>query len=161
MTLGMNKTRSAGYIAIDGNHLVPQEMVQVVEAIRAYDPNIHVQWIPARARRHGQAAFKITHEEPGKPPYIIMHVQNDEDMTPKVLQQIIAGDARWGNNALKEVEAAEATAHLMAEQKWQDYLEEQADIVKSIINSPLNKYTVNKDLVIQDGVPFNAKKLKD
>lgn len=161
MSLGLNNTRSNGYVFVDGTNLVSVEIQNTIQALHDYDQHIHVQWIPPGARSQGQAAFKITHEEPGKPPYVIMHVKEDEDMNPTLLKKIIAGDARWGNDAMKDVRAAEIAADLMKKQAWDDHLAEQEDLVKSIINSRLNTYRVNKDLVIKEGIPFNALRIKD
>jgi hypothetical protein len=76
-----------------------------------------------------------------------------------VLKDLIAGDQRNGKIKYSEIEAAEEAAKRVAFQKWQDQRDEAIDIMHHVFNSRKNTYVVNKDLVIKDGIPFNAKGL--
>lgn len=147
-------------IDIRDGRLVSQKIAQVVDAIRDYSPEIDVKWIPPENRTADQAAFQIWHSPPGQPPYCFMHVKTEEEMTTKVLMDIIAGDQRNGSVQYSEVEAAEEAAKRVAFQKWADERDEAIDVMYHILKSPLNTYKVNDDLIIKEGIPGNAARLK-
>lgn len=146
---------------IRDGRLVSQKIAQVVDAIREYSPEIDVQWIPPEVRKPDQAAFRIVHNPPGGEPYVFMHVKTEDEFDTRVLMRIIHGDQRNGQLQYSEVEAAEMAAKRVAFQKWQDERDETIDVMYHVLKSPLNTYKVNDDLIIKDGVPFNAAKLKD
>lgn len=143
-------------IVLDGQ-FVSQRVAQVVEAIRDYSPEIEVQWIPPAARGPEQDAFRVMHYPPGGEPYVIFHVKDESEFDARVLKRIIAGDQRNGKVTLSEVEAAEEAARLIARQRVLDEQEEAIDKMYHILRSPLNTYKVDKDTIIKDGIPFNAK----
>lgn len=144
-------------IEVRDGHIFPQKVVQVVEAIRDYSPELDVEWIPTELRTPGQAAFRITHTPPGAKPYTVMHVATEDEFDTRVLMRLIAGDQRNGTLQLSEIEAAEEAAKRVAFQKWQDERDETIDKIRHILRSPKNTYVVDENLVIKDGIPFNAK----
>lgn len=146
---------------IRGGHLFSQKIAQVVDAIREYSPELDVKWIPPGERTEGQAAFQIWHTPVGQPPYCFMHVKTEEEFDTRVLMRIIHGDQRNGEITMSEVEAAEMAAKRVAFQKWQDERDEAIDVMYHILKTPLNTYKVNDDLIIKEGIPGNAAKLKD
>lgn len=144
-------------VHVDGG-FVSVRVQQVVEAIRDYSPELNVEWIPPTARKPGQAAFRIMHYPPGGEPYVIFHVKTEEEFDTRVLKKIIANDARVGGKPkYSDIEAAEKAAELVAKQRAHDELMEKIDVMYHVFKSPLNTYKVNKDLIIKDGIPFNAK----
>lgn len=147
---------------IDGQ-FVSQKVRQVVDAIREYSPEISVAWIPPNAREEGQAAYRLIHSPMGREPYIMMTVRRDEDMTPEVLKRIIASDQRNGTVSLSEYEAWEEAQRRVAKQAQLDAMEEANDIAYHVFRTHKNTYKVNDDLIIKDGIPFNAapKRRKD
>lgn len=145
-----------GYEIRDGQ-FVSQRVAQVVEAIRQYSPELEVQYIPEGQRLKGDAAFRIMHFPPGRPPYVIFHVQTEDEFDARVLKKIIMGDQRVNSMEYSDIEAAEKAAKLVAEQRYRDQQEEMIDKMYHVLRSPLNTYKVDKDLIIKDGIPFNAK----
>lgn len=148
-------------VEIRDGRLVSQRIAQVVDAIREYNPELDVKWVPPEARREDQAAFQIWHNPPGQEPYCFMHVKNEDEFTTAVLMRIIAGDQRNQKLEYSEIEAAEEAAKRVAYQRWADIRDEKIDLMYHILKSPLNTYKVSKDLVIKDGIPMNAARLKD
>src|SRR5690349_11077360 len=150
-----------GHLMIDGR-LVSARIERIVLAIKDYEPELEVTWIPPQKRSEGEAAFAIIHNAPGNAPYILFYIQTEEEFDERVLYRIIANDQRNGEHTYSELEAAEMTQKLVQEQEWLDRMEEANDIAAHILRTPLNTYKVNDNFIVKDGIPFNAAKfLKD
>jgi hypothetical protein len=135
---------------VDGS-LVSARISRVVEAIRDYDPNIEVQWIPRDARREGDAAFRLIHNAPGKRPYVMFFVQTEEEFDDRVLKRIYANDqAQGGGTTMSEYEAALKAKQELERRRKADSIAEANDIAWHVFKSKLNTYKVNKDLVIKE-----------
>lgn len=147
-------------ILVDGQ-FVSERVHQVIQSIQNYCSELEVQWIPPAARKADEAAFRILHFPPGGEPYVVMHVQSEEEFDARVLKRIIAGDQRNGELKYSEVEAAEKAAKMLAAQRMADQRDEAIDMMYHAFRTPLNTYRFSKDLVIKDGIPFNAAKRKD
>lgn len=150
---------SNAYVMQDG-YLVSGKVSQVVEALRAYDPDLDVEWVPPAARRPGQAAFAVVYKGYGTP-YILFYVQTEEEFDERVLHRVIVNDQRNGEHTWNDFTAAEETRKLIQQQEWLDAMEQANDIAAHILKSPKNSYRVNKDLLIKAGIPGNAAHLKD
>lgn len=149
------------HIPIDGT-FVPERVVRIIEAINDYsDGQLEVRWIPPRGRKPNQAAFTIwCHPTDGQPEYCVKAIKDEDEFDERVLKAIIAGDQRNGAVKLSDFEAWEAAQALIKKQERLDALEAVQDMVKHIIATNKNTYVVDKDLVIKEGIPFNAKRLK-
>ena len=154
--LGIN---NAGYEFREG-HLVSQEVARVVEAIKEYEPEIDVEWLPQSARTDGQAAFRIVHRPVGQPEFVLFHVKDESQFDMRVLQRIIANDQRNGKHTLSDFEAWEEAQRLVEHQKFLDEMEQRADIAKHLLNTHLNTYKVDDNLIVKEGIPFNVAKRK-
>lgn len=154
----------AELIAVDGQ-FVNAEVERVVLAIKEYEPLIDVEWLPMGARINANGdplpAFKLIYRDPNGPDFTLFHVKDESEFNIRVLHRIIANDQRNGAVQFSELEAFEKAQQLIKDQEFQDWLEEQQDIVEHIAKSHLNTYKVNDSLTIKEGIPFNANKLKD
>ena len=149
------------HVMIDGQ-FVSAKAEQVVLAIKEYEPEIEVKWIPPGNRGENEPAYAIIHNAPGNQPYVMFYVQTDEEFDGRVLQRIIYNDQRrTGAQQYTELEAWEMAQKEIQNQEMLDLIEEQSDIAAHVLKSNLNTYRVNKNLVIKDNVPFNALRLKD
>ncbi len=148
-----------GHLMIDGQ-LVSAKAERVVLAIKDYCDEIEVKWIPTGQRKPNEPAYAIVHDAPGNAPYVMFYVQNDEDFDERVLHRIIANDQRNGKALLSELEAWETAQKLVHKQVELDRMEEANDIAAHILKTKLNTYKVNENLIIKDGIPFNAAKFK-
>lgn len=143
-----------------GDQFVSAKIERIVRSIKEYDHDLDVQWCPPGAREQGVAAFKIIYQPAGQKPYTLFHVKDEEEFDERVLLKIIANDQRVnGGVKMSDLDAFEAAQALLRQQDYEDKMAEQHDIVAHVIKSPLHKYVVNKDLVIKEGIPFNAKGL--
>src|SRR5688572_13362982 len=111
------------YLLVDG-HFCSERVSQVIHAIQERFPEITVQWCPPSERKADQAAFRIMHFPPGQEPYIIRHVKTEEEMTSKILMELILGDQRNGQVKYSDIEAAEQAAEAVARQRWEDERDE-------------------------------------
>jgi hypothetical protein len=147
---------------VDGQ-FVSAKVERIVLAIKEYEPELEVKWIPPSARRaETEPAFAIIHNAPGNKPYVMFYVQKEEDFDERVLQRIIYNDQRaTGTQQYSELEALEAAAAMVVKQEWLDEMEEAADIAAHVLRSPLNTYKVNDKLIIKEGIPFNVANPRD
>ncbi len=145
-----------GHVMVDGQ-LVSADIERVVLAIKDYEPELEVKWIPPQQRTPEEPAFAIIHNAPGNKPYVLFYVQTEEEFDMRVLQRIIYNDQRkTGTQQYSELEAIEAAQKLLQKQEWLDRMEEANDIAAHILKTPLNTYKVNDNLIIKEGIPFNA-----
>lgn len=141
---------------VDGR-LISVKIQRVVDAIRDYEPELDVKWIPPEARTNRQLdpAFCVVHNPVGRPSYIMFYVR-EEDFDERVLYRIIYNDQRNGKQNYDEFSAWEETQKRLQHQEYLDKLEEAQDIMEHALKTKLNTYRINPDLVIQDGIPFNV-----
>lgn len=145
-----------GHLMIDGQ-LISARIERVVLAIKDYEPELEVKWIPPQNRSEGEAAFAIIHNAPGNKPYILFYVPTEDEFDERVLARIIYNDQRaTGQQQYSELVAAEKAREAVIKQEQLDRMEEAADIAAHILKSPLNTYRINPNFVVKDGIPFNA-----
>lgn len=137
------------HVLIDGQ-FVSAKIERLVQAIKDYEPELEVKWVPPAQRTEGMAAYAIEHHAPGNAPYVLMYVQNDEEFDERVLMRIIQNDQRNGQARLSDLEAWEATLKSIERQKFLDSMEEANDIAHHVFRTHLNTYRVNKDLIIKE-----------
>lgn len=138
--------------------LVSQKVAQVIDAIREYSNNeLNVEWLPPEVRTAEQAAFRVVHNPPFGASYTVMVVKTEEEFDTRVLMRLIAGDQRNGTVTLSEIEAAEKAAEYVARRRAEDERAEEIDKMYHILKTKKNTYKVDDNLIIKDGIPFNAK----
>lgn len=138
------------------DHMIPQNVMQVVQAIREYSPELDVEWVPPAQRKPGVAGFKITHQPLGGEKYAIFHVKDESEFDSSILMRIIAGDQRNGEQTYSMLEAAEEAAKRVAHQKWMDELEEKSEMAHALMKTEKSVYKFNNDLIFKEGVPGNV-----
>lgn len=143
----MDLTQS--HVFVDG-HLVSAKAQRVVQAIKDYEPELEVKWVPPAARTEGQAAYAIWHNPMGHPSYVLFYVQKDEDFDERVLAKIIANDQRNGKQNYSDFEAWEQTNKLLEKQEYLDKMEEAKDIARFVAKTHLNTIKINDNLTIRD-----------
>lgn len=151
----MGITLENAHLMLDGQ-VVSAQVSRVVEAIKDYEPDLEVKWIPPHARKEGDAAFAIIYAPPGHDPYVLFYVPKEEDFDERVLRKIILNDQRNGESSWSEYSAWEESQRLLKRQEYLDQVEQANDIAAHILRSPLNTYKVNDSLIIKDGIPMNA-----
>jgi hypothetical protein len=156
-----NITRFNGYTIAEGQ-LISDRVQRIVMAIKEYEPEIEVQWIPDRqAKEEGTPQFKVVHHQADGFDFTLFHVKSEEEFDETVLLRIIENDQRNGQVSLSAYEAWEQTKKLMERQIYLDHMEQAQDMAAHILATHKNTYKVNNDLTIKEGIPFNANKLND
>lgn len=144
------------HVVVEDSSFVPEKIVQVIQAIRDYNHELDVEWIPPRARKPGEAAFRIIHKPLGKEPYTIFHVKTEDEFDTRVLMRIIHGDASVnGRPRYSELEAAEEAAKRVAHQTWLDELEEKSEMAHALMKSNKTVYKFSDDLIFHEDKPGN------
>lgn len=138
------------------DHLIPQRVMQVVQAIREYSIELDVEWVPPINRQPGDAAYKIIHRPIGGEAYTIFHVKTDDEFDTRILMRLIAGDQRNGKQHYSQLEAAEEAAKRVAHQRWMDEVEEKNEMAYALLNSKKSVYKFNDDLIFREGTPGNV-----
>ena len=141
-------------IFIDGQ-FVSERISQVVQAIREYNIELDVEYVPLSERRPDQAAFRVMHRPDGGEPYVIFHVKDESEFDARVLKRIMVGDQSRGQVMYSELEAAEEAAKRVAHQRFMDEMEEANEIAHAVLNSNKSTYKVNDRLTIKDYLPGN------
>lgn len=137
------------HIFVDGQ-LVSAKIERLVRAIKDYEPQLKVKWIPPSERSEGQAAFAIIHDAPGNAPYVLFYVQTEEEFDERVLLKIIANDQRNGKRQMTDLEAWDEAQQRIQKQEFLDKMEEANDIAAHVFRSHLNTYKVNDQLTIRE-----------
>jgi hypothetical protein len=144
------------HVAVDGSNIVSEKIVQVIQAIRDYNHELDVEWIPKAARQPGDAAFRIIHKPLGKEPYVIFHVKTEEEFDTRVLKRIIWNDASVnGMPRYNEIEAAEEAAKRVAHQIWLDELQEKSEMAHALMKTKKTVYKFSDDLIFHEDKPGN------
>ena len=143
----MDLTQS--HVFVDGQ-LVSAKVQRIVQAIKDYEPELEVKWVPPAARTEGQAAYAICHNPVGRPSYVLFYVKNDEDFDERVLAKIIANDQRNGQQTYTDFEAWEQSKKLLEKQAFLDKMEEAKDIAAFVAKTHLNTIRIDKNLTIRD-----------
>ena len=100
MTLDLGNSQ----VFIEGR-LVSNKVANIVAALKDYEPALNVDFVPESAREEGQAAYRITYNQPGQPPYVLFHVQTEAEFDERVIARVIQSDQRHGEAKLSDLEA--------------------------------------------------------
>jgi len=113
---------------------------RLAEIIKDYDPDLEIMWIPPenRGERDQNKEFAVVCRPPGRQPYVVMRVAENQ-MDESVLAALIIRDNNHGN-VLDRLEACEFADQVMqAKEDHENYLERQ-DFMRSVLKSPLHTY---------------------
>ncbi len=138
---------------VDGQ-FVNSKVAAITASIKEYEPELDVEYRPPAARQRGEAAYRIVHRPVNSAPYVLFHVQEEEDFDERVLFRIIYNDQRNGKQEYDEVRAWEKAQELQQKRKFEDAIAEANDLARHIMRSPLNTYKVNDNLIVKSGQGF-------
>ena len=129
-------------VAHDDGRFISAKVSRIVELIRGYDPRLDVMWIPPDKRQLNDPAFVITERSSDGKIHEIFHVQSEEFMDERVLEQVYMADTakhdvngriEAHNKAIRDAQALQA----------RDNNEARLDLAKSLLQSPLHTYKHN------------------
>jgi len=135
---------------LEDGHIVSQRVVRLIELIHdTYNGRVEVRWIPPNQKGKDQYQFCILEVLPDGQEFIIMWVKNEQEFTGEVLEKLFLAD-NTKTNVLTEMDARNEAIKAVRRKVYEEQMAEAHDIAKHILVSPLNKYTVSKDIVIRD-----------
>lgn len=124
-------------------HWISEAHSRIAEMINDYDPTMELVWIPPEDRHNsGNAApYAVRHNPPGKMPYIMFFI-NEDELDHRVIGRIYAGDiAKTDVGAM--IEANElAYTNLENRRKMEKALERQ-DFIKTVVGSHKHDFKHN------------------
>jgi hypothetical protein len=123
----------------DGS-LVENDVLNIVEKIKNYDPNLRVKYVdPARAQ-FGDAPYRVTEMCPDGLERLVMEVW---ELDEKVFERIIAAD-NSRNNVLLSVDNANLLAAKIQERRYEEIKLEDQDILTHYLKSPKGRYSFRR-----------------
>ncbi len=150
----MDLSQSA--ILTESGHFVGEKWVRLNEILQDYDPYLELHWIPTDKRsKDNQAPYRIVHNHPNKPAYVITHA-NETDDPVKIFASIIAGD-NWKNNVLARLDAENAAKEIFEKKKQLEELEESHDLAHFLMVRGPN-YTTIRDPKTGDRIKLDSQR---
>lgn len=134
-------------VPLSDGHWVNERVAHIVEEIRAYHPHLDVMWNPNAGP--DEPEFLVVENIPDGRQEIVIAVNSQAEFTGEILARIIAGDTSR-RDVLSEMDAKNEAVMRLQRKMAEESFAEVKDIAKHVLQSPLNSYRVNKDLVIKD-----------
>lgn len=140
---------------LGGGVLVEQDVLNVVEKLRAYDPNIVVTMLdPARADSLSDTPYMIMEECPDGLRRPIMGVWALDD---SVVERVIACD-RHRFDVLRQLDANNMAARLQEQRRYDEEVSALSDMVQGVLKSPKDTYTAKNPVTGEDHTFTSIKK---
>ncbi len=125
-------------VEVAQGQFVEQDVLNIVEKIREYDPNLCVQYLdPDVYSSLTDAPYRIMELCPDGNLRLVFSVwQLDE----RVLEKLYASDT-FRHNILAELDKSNAKVKEAEQRRYREEMEEGMDIAKHVLKSPKNSYT--------------------
>lgn len=120
--------------------LVEHDVLNVVEKIRNYDPNLRVKYVDPMRAEFGDAPYRITELCPDGMERLVMEVWELDD---RVVERIVAAD-NSRNNVLVSLDDTNLIASKIQERRYEEIRLEDQDLIHSYLKSPKGKYSFNR-----------------
>jgi hypothetical protein len=123
----------------DGSY-VESDVLNVVEKIRAYDPNLNVKYCDPALAEFGDAPYKVVELCPDGVERIVFYVW---ELNETVLERIFAADnAR--NNVLVGLDNNNLLAKQIERRRYEEIKLEDQDIISHYLKSPKGRYSFRR-----------------
>lgn len=126
----------------DDGSFVSAKVSRVVEAIRDYDRNLDVRWMPPAQRGPGDNAFMIIHTDPNGREQVVMYVRTEEEMDERVPGRIYAAD-KQGADVTNAIEAQNRAVRELKQRRFQESMAEANDLARAMLRSGKHEYNHN------------------
>ena len=129
-------------IATPEGYFVSREHQRIAEIIQDYDRDLHLVFIPPRDRNHddpNEKPFAVAHMPEGREVYIVFFSDTCDE---RILERLWRNDTNR-TNPLSDLEAQEAAKEAIKYKEQMDQMEQDADVARSLIRSPLHSYKIN------------------
>lgn len=145
-------------VRLDDGQFVERDVLNIIEKIYHYDPNLKVQYLEEAASL-GDAPYRIIERcRDGQWRTVFYVWQLDE----RVLERLYAADTQR-HNVLGRMDAHNASLRKDQERRYEDKRLEQVDIAKHVLASPKGRYSFTYDgkWVEIDDDPLRQAKVRD
>jgi hypothetical protein len=137
-----------GHVKLEDGSIVEHDVLNIVQKIMEYDPNLKVQYLESAAKA-GDAPWRIIERcKDGEWRVIFYEWKMDE----RVLDRIRLADCH-AVDVLSNMDSNNASLRRLEGRRFQENLEIAHDITTHILNSPKGRYTFkdgNKKVTIDD-----------
>lgn len=125
-------------VEMSNGSLVEQDVLNIVEKIRDYDPNLRVKYCLPGSEEFGDAPYKITEIcRDGEERKVMSIWKLDET----VLERLYAADnAR--NNVLVDIENNNLLAQKVELRRYREEMDEAKDMLEHYLKSPKGRYSM-------------------
>lgn len=134
-------------VAMDDGHFISEKVAYISEIVHDFNPNLQLVWIPPENRGEGDTTppFAIMDTSPGREPYIVFTIQEDE-LDERVLAKLFRGDLTK-HDVLAEIEAGEKARQVLDLKRRMEAAEERQDFIKTVVGSGLHSFKHNGRII--------------
>jgi hypothetical protein len=134
-------------VAMDDGHFVSEKVAYISEIIKDFNPYLQLVWIPPENRQENDDTppFAIMDTTPGKAPYVVFTIKEDE-LDERVLAKLFQGDLAH-NDVLARLEAEERAAEVLKLKRQMEKAEERQDFVRSVVGSGKHSFRHNGRII--------------
>lgn len=126
------------YFPVDG-HFISQKQIRINEVLQDYDPNLQLQWIPPNERSQRDAAFRVVHFQPGRPPYLVCIADEADE---RLLARVFEADQRSSPNRLSYIDNYNNALELTRMKEAAAQREEDHELAASVIRNTKSYYRI-------------------
>lgn len=141
-----NLAQSAGVWDSASGAFISADHQRLAEVLNDYNRHFSLAWIPPKDRDATDTRpFAIIDSSPGRPPYAMRHLSEDEMKRPnEILAWIFEGDLSKHRpvDVFEKMELRNKAAELLALSSQSDLLAEEEDKWEFIARTPLNKFKI-------------------
>jgi hypothetical protein len=146
MALAVDKFAQAAVPLPDGSW-VPSKVVSTAGVIHDFFPDLEVRWLPRDKRGPNDNAFQIVEKCKDGAELVAFSVKDETEFDDRLLQRIFLADATKKKGGaldiLERIDAMNDAIKAAQLKQENEAMEEARDFVKTVIASPLNKYSHN------------------
>lgn len=151
---GVDDTVHKRLVDLGNGVLVEEDVNNVVEKIRNYDPNLIVQYLdPARATDLTDAPYRIMELCPDGLTRPVMQVWELDD---RVIERIHDLD-KHRVDILAQLDATNAKARQAEQRRYKQEIEAVSEMVRGVLRSPKDTYTAKNPVTGEDHKFTNLK----
>jgi hypothetical protein len=134
-------------VPTDDGHFVSEKHARISEIIQDFNPYLQLVWIPPENRTddNPEPPYAIMDTTPGKQPYVIFTIKEDE-LDERVLARLFQADLSQ-HDVLARLEATERAAEVVRLKERMDKAEEHKDFVKSVVGSGKHSFRHNGRII--------------
>lgn len=134
-------------VAMDDGHFVSEKVAYISEIVKDFNPNLQLVWIPPENRAEGDLTppFAIMDMSPGREPYIVFTIKEDE-LDERVLARLFRGD-NTKYDVLAEIEAGEKAREVLDLKRRMEAAEERQDFIKTVVGSGKHSFRHNGRII--------------